>query len=62
MPFSLSDDGTLDTVVECTVCREELRFCSDALLDISGAEDGDDGARIEMAFSLAEEDHECEAS
>ncbi len=67
--FSLVDDGTLDTVVECDFCGGLERFDSDALTPL--AEDGyaDGGEkytieeitfmRIQNAREQAYETHEC---
>ena len=45
------DDGTLDTVVHCDDCGQELRF------NIEGFDDHD--TRIADALYMAKEDHEC---
>lgn len=51
--FYLCDDGTLDTVIACATCGWEGRFNPDF-------EDGDNDGRIEAAYAMAEEDHECD--
>jgi hypothetical protein len=62
--FRLVDDGTLDTVVQCTYCGGEERFDSLALLDddeeIDALGDSVDDVRRRRAISSAEADHECE--
>ena len=50
--FRLIDDGTLDTVLECVECGEQLRFNPD-LVDGVG-----DSFRIQVALGMAREDHE----
>lgn len=48
----LVDDGTLDTVFECTVCKRWERF--------SEVERDDDGVPTEDAFEEADNAHECD--
>lgn len=47
--FTLIDDGTLDTVIECTACETEIRFADtavyrdgDAILDLDRLVDSED--------------------
>lgn len=50
----LSDDGTLDTVLVCTVCREEMRY--------NFAPDTDDETYedfVAWAIEDASAEHEC---
>lgn len=72
MAFSLTDDGTMDTVVRCDECGEEVRFNRD------GADDADlkpccalcipegcpncYGAYVDECCNYAAEDHQCSAS
>lgn len=60
--FTLIDDGSLDTVVACDNCGEEIRFTSATLLEgvRSTNEKVLDEARIENALALAEDEHKCE--
>jgi hypothetical protein len=60
MTLIIVDDGTLDTVVECTVCNERLRYNPEPL-----KEDADkcilcQQKRRSMALDMAVEDHRCE--
>lgn len=55
--FSLIDDGTMDTVLMCDVCGEVLRFNPEPE---NPEEDFEEGGRVEIAFDMAFEDHECE--
>ena len=52
----LSDDGTMDTVLCCTECGEEMRYNFDPQPD--SEETYDDF--VEWAIEDAESDHECE--
>ena len=53
MGFKVMDDGTLDTVLQCEECGEELRFPETS--DIPEED------RIPYCLDLATETHECEA-
>ena len=73
--FTLIDDGTLDTVVECGDCGQTERFDSASLLE--GNEEASmyglnhtleatrahidkrNDIRVEAALTLAADDHEC---
>lgn len=52
MGFRLVDDGTLDTVLQCEDCGEELRF--------NPPEDIGESDRIPYCLDLATSTHECE--
>lgn len=57
MPVILSDDGTLDTVLECTDCGKQFRFSY-----MPGREDGDMQAYdafVEDCIEAAEDEHIC---
>lgn len=54
MTFSLTDDGTLDTVLRCADCGQELRYNFDG----ESGQTYDDF--VEWALTDADEDHECE--
>lgn len=61
--FSLCDDGTLDTVLECDACGEDMRYDSTSLLDGFDGIEGSDAAttyRHDAAHALAEAEHECD--
>lgn len=64
--FTLADDGTLDTVVQCNRCGEQERYDSASLIpevDEDGEDITDEKAneyRIRAALQWAEQDHECE--
>lgn len=68
--FELVDDGTLDTVVECTRCGKRHRYSSENLVDDSEVEEYDftdvndveelDELRVTRAIEDAEDSHECE--
>lgn len=49
--FILVDDGTLDTVLQCRECGEQLRFTYDREEDFE--------EWMEWCFTEAEEQHEC---
>lgn len=59
--FTLQDDGTLDTVVRCDDCDEEIRFDSAGLLEdvLSTNETILEERRVENAMELAHDQHEC---
>ncbi len=63
MMFYIVDDGTLDTVLECSKCQSELRYNPDPPLDDHDTHCGDScecqDARIEWAFEDAKDTHEC---
>jgi len=40
MAIQLTDDGTMDTVLKCSKCGEEMRY------NFDGAEDTDAGERL----------------
>ena len=52
----LVDDGTLDTVVECTECRQQMRYNQDEPFDGSV---GDRNAFIDYCLVDAETEHVC---
>lgn len=52
--FSLGDDGTMDTVIICDDCGEELRY------NYSGETGETYDEFLEWAFEDAESEHECE--
>lgn len=49
--FSLGDDGTLDTVIVCNRCGQELRFNFDG--------DGGYDAFVAWCFETAADEHDC---
>ena len=53
MEFTLVDDGTLDTVLTCNECDEELRF-NYAFVDGVAA-----SFRVQQAIADAKLTHEC---
>lgn len=53
--FELTDDGTLDTVLLCNQCGEQLRYTFGGV-----DEDGPYEAFVEWCKEDAEEVHECE--
>ena len=58
----LSDDGTMDTVLVCTECREEFRYNYDPEPSEPGDERSDEQAYddfIDWAIEDAESEHEC---
>ena len=61
--FTLIDDGTLDTVLECDECGTSLHYNPDPQLDDHEANCGDgcecQDERIEQALVDAKEIHEC---
>lgn len=58
--FELLDDGTMDTVIQCSHCKEEMRFNPGAPEDSENMNEIDlDDYRVSQAFEIAEEDHEC---
>lgn len=61
--FNLIDDGTLDTVVECSECRTQLRYNPDPPLDDHDEGCGDScecqEAVVIEALADAEATHEC---
>jgi len=56
--FSIVDDGTLDTVLKCDNCGEELRYNID-LSDVEIETEDSNEHRIQRALDLAESEHEC---
>jgi len=60
MAFYLSDDGTLDTVVVCEACGDEVRYTYQP----DGDEDEVDGYLdfVEWCLKDADEDHQCAQS
>lgn len=59
MGFVLVDDGTMDTVIKCTVCGQECRYNYDP----SATEDGDDydyDSFVEDCFTEMTDEHTCE--
>lgn len=67
MAIELTDDGTLDTVLRCSECGEEMRYNYDpaSLVDDSpeGQQEDEDGynAFVEWAIEDATDSHECTA-
>lgn len=62
MAMQLGDDGTLDTVIVCSECGEELRYNFDGIDDDGRAEmsDGDAyEAFVTWALEDAGEQHDC---
>ena len=63
--IALSDDGTMDTVLVCTDCREEFRYNFDAEWhDDDCREDKDCGCYdvfVSWAIEDAESEHDCES-
>lgn len=64
--LQIVDDGTLDTLIHCTVCDETGRYNADAVCDerpepVTDAEwEALDAARVALALEIAAEDHaEC---
>ena len=67
--FYLIDDGTLDTLVKCDTCDEEIRFDSNGLgaAASEGLSDGGtpytddelDHMRVKDALEQAETEHTC---
>ena len=60
--FHLVDDGTLDTVVQCSDCGREERFDSHGLLPPEEEEhtlEELDAIRVTTARGLAEQEHKC---
>lgn len=66
MAIELTDDGTLDTVLRCSECGEEMRYnYADGPDDDSGTDDGTGSiaaydAFVQWAIEDAESEHECE--
>lgn len=60
--FELLDDGTLDTVIQCVVCGEELRYTFDPAA-VENFVIGESYAQfVETCFADAEETHDCDES
>jgi hypothetical protein len=59
MAIQLSDDGTLDTVLCCSDCGEEMRYNCDWFVDEDESENGYDEF-IAWAIEDAANDHVCE--
>ena len=59
MRFSLVDDGTLDTVLACDTCSQELRFNLDVPSYRDGGKPYTDAMRIVEMREMAEADHIC---
>ena len=63
MAIELTDDGTLDTVLRCRECGEEIRYNYDGQADYSNSdgvfpsESYDDF--VDWAIENAESEHEC---
>jgi len=57
--FRLGDDGTLDTVIVCRHCGEELRynFANDSVTDGDSEESYD--SFVDWAKEDASEQHDC---
>lgn len=62
MAIELTDDGTLDTVLRCTECGEEMRYNYDPAADDYPIEDAAEDAYdafVEWAIEDAESEHVC---
>ena len=61
MAIELTDDGTLDTVLRCTECGEEMRYTYDGEPAGQHSEDSGDGydAFVAWAIEDAESEHVC---
>ena len=65
MTIELTDDGTLDTVLRCSECGEEMRynFSSFTFHFSSGEPEGLDGQSyddfVDWAIEDATQEHEC---
>jgi hypothetical protein len=65
MAIELTDDGTLDTVLRCSDCGEEMRYNYNPSYDPEDAIEGEDAdqraydAFVEWAIADATEEHEC---
>ena len=56
MRIELTDDGSLDTVLRCSECGEEMRYnAPDSLEDDFGDYDG----FLDWAIQDAEDEHDC---
>lgn len=63
MAFILTDDGTLDTVLRCEDCGEEVRYHYDPETDdYPAGDDATDAYKtfVKWAIEDAESEHECE--
>ena len=58
--IELTDDGTLDTVLRCSICGEEMRYNYDGgdIDEETSAPSYD--SFVDWAIEDAEADHECE--
>lgn len=52
--IELTDDGTLDTVLRCSVCGEEMRYNYDGTSALSY------DSFVDWAIEDAEVEHECQ--
>lgn len=58
--FSLIDDGTMDTVIRCDKCGEEIRFTA-AECNSDSEEDGDTYDNfVQWCIEECEDDHVCD--
>ena len=63
MAIRLSDDGTMDTVLMCEDCGEEMRYNydpNDDGPDFNGSPETGYDAFVAWAIEDAESEHECE--
>ena len=62
MAIELTDDGTLDTVLRCSDCGEELRYNFAASSEFAEDNQSDEvayDAFVDWAIEDAESEHEC---
>lgn len=52
--FTLVDDGTLDTVIKCDNCSQEIRFTGGEV-DLNMRHD----EWVDYCMAMAKEEHEC---
>lgn len=55
----LTDDGTLDTVIRCSECGEEMRFNFDPTFHDDEDGEPDYDAYVDECIEQATEDHTC---
>ncbi len=55
----LTDDGTMDTVIMCDDCGEEMRYNPDPEEVGAASRDERHDWRVDAAFDMAKEDHDC---
>lgn len=62
MAFTLTDDGTMDTIVRCEYCGQEERFNYDPPPEADDSEQDDEelyAEWIDECCANADDDHEC---